>query len=141
MMNDKATVTMPLEDFDEMRLESKLFREIREKISNCFSDYECIEYAEPEECKKCTEENPDCTTCKIGIENPSYEETITLDVERLIKVCKRYALYGKDVKSDIDDIEIIRKTEKGKGKKPKATKKCTPKKGVVDISTLGGKSK
>lgn len=112
MMNEKATVTMPLEDFDEMRLESKLFREIREQISKCFSDYKIIEYALP------------------------FEATITLDVERLINTCKRYALYGKDIESDIDDIEIIRETRKNKSKKSKPAKKST-----VAALSLGSKLK
>lgn len=143
MMNDKATVTMPLEDFDEMRLKIKLFGEIREEISKCFYDYECIEYAIPKECKECAEENPDCSKCEIYKNNPPFEGTITLDVERLIKVCKRYALYGKNVESDIDDIKIIRETENGKSKKPKsAPRKSKPaKKSTVAALSLGGKPK
>lgn len=137
MMNDKATVTMPLEDFDEMRLESKLFCDIRDKISKCFSDYTYEEYPMPKECKACVEENPDCRKCEIGKNNPPYKETITLDVERLIKVCKQYALYGKEtVESDIDEIEIIRAAGKSKPKKPKSAKKST-----VAALSLGGKLK
>lgn len=111
-MNDKAKVTMPLEDFDEMRLESKLFREIREQISECFYDYRIIECA------------------------PPFEETIKLDVEQLIETCKRYALYGKDIESDIDDIEIIRETKKNKSKKSKPAKTST-----VAALSLGSKPK
>lgn len=142
MDKDKITVTLALSDFDELREESTAFRTIREQIAKCFTDYQYVEFDEPEECKKCVEENPDCTTCEVCKANPPYEETISLDVERLISVCKRYALFGKGVAEiDIDDIKIIRKSKNGKSKKPEAAKKCTSKKGVVDISTLGGKSK
>lgn len=143
MMNDKATVTMPLEDFDELREESAAFRTIRAQIAKCFTDYQYVEFAEPEECKKCTEENPNCTKCEIGKENPPYEESITLDVEQLISVCKQYALFGKNVDTDIRDLKIIKKSEKGKDKKPKsAPRKPKPaKKSTVAALSLGGKPK
>lgn len=109
MMNDNATVTMPLNDFDELRENSKSLLKLAPRIAKCFK-YDYKEFPEPADCKKCKEVNPDCTKCEVYKENPFCEETLTVDVERLITVCKEYALYGKDVDfTDLENIAIIKK--------------------------------
>lgn len=109
MMNDNTTVTMSLNDFDELGENSKSFLKLAPRIAKCF-EYNYEELPIPTECKKCKKADPDCTKCKIYKANPLYKETLTVDVERLITVCKEYALYGKDVDfADLENIAIIKK--------------------------------
>lgn len=109
MMNDNANVTMPLNDFDELRENMKNFLKLAPRIAKCF-EYNCEELPEPAECKKCNKEDPDCTKCEVYKANPPYKETLTVDVEQLITVCKQYALYGKDVVGvDLKNMTIIKK--------------------------------
>ena len=63
-MIDGATVTLPLGEFDELRADSKEYRNIAPKIAACF-EYEVKEYGEPEKCKTCKRVDPDCTKCKV----------------------------------------------------------------------------
>lgn len=110
MNKDGVTVTLPLEKFDELREGERAYREIAPRIARCF-EYECKELVVSEDCKKCVEENPDCTTCDVYKANPPFKETLTVDVERLISVCKDYAFYGKEIPvSDPEEMEIIKKS-------------------------------
>lgn len=113
-MVEGATVTLPLGEFDELRAESKEYRDIVQRIAACF-EYEFKDHGEPEKCKTCKKENPDCKKCKVFKESPPWEETLTVDVERLINAAKQYALYGKDVESDVEEMTVVikkRGTEK-----------------------------
>ncbi len=131
-MVEGATVTLPLNEFDGLRADSKEYRDIAPRIANCF-EYDYKEFATPEDCKKCGEENPDCSQCEVCKENPPCEETLTVDVDRLIAVCKQYALYGKNICADIDEMKII--------KAGAAAKKPKPKKPKSTVNLLGDKSK
>ena len=112
MMNDNTTVTMPLNDFDELREKSKSFSKLAPQIAKCF-EYNYKELPEPADCKKCEKADPDCTKCEVYKANPPCEETLTVDVERLITVCKEYAFYGKDADfADPEYIAIIKKERK-----------------------------
>lgn len=133
-MVEGATVTLPLNEFDELREGNNAYRSIAPKIANCF-EYDYKEFATPEACKKCDEENPDCSQCEVGKENPPFEETLTVDVDRLIAVCKQYALYGKNIYTDIDEMKIIKAGAAAKKTKPK------PKNPKSTVNLLGGKSK
>ncbi len=115
MAIEGATVTLPLSEFDELRLGDAAYREIAPKIAACF-EYECKEYPEPAKCKTCKRENPDCTKCKAFKESPPWEEILTVDVERLINVAKQYALYGKNITSDVEKMSLIVKKSEGKDK-------------------------
>lgn len=109
MMNDNATVTMPLGEFDVLRENSANFLILAPRIAKCF-EYNYKELPEPADCKKCEKADPDCTKCEVYKANPPCEETLTVDVERLITVCKEYAIYGKDVDfADLENIAIIKK--------------------------------
>ena len=113
-MLEGATVTLPLDEFDKMRSESEEYRRIAGRIAACF-EYSYEEYAEPAQCKACAEENPDCTNCKVYKESPPFEETLTVDTERLIRAVKQYALYGKNITSDVDEMNVVeRQREKQK---------------------------
>lgn len=50
-------------------------------------------------------------TRKEWDKQPPWEETLTVDVERLIRICKEYALFGKDVEADVDEMTLIRKED------------------------------
>lgn len=117
-MIEGTTVTMPLKEFDELRADSKEYREIAPQIAACF-EYELKEYGEPEKCKTCKKVNPDCTKCKVFKESPPWEEFLTVDVERLISITKEYALYGKNVKSDVEEMTVVLKESKKSGGKSK----------------------
>lgn len=111
MMNDSTTVTMPLNDFDKLREDSDKFSKLVPQIAKCFV-YNLEEFDPPKACSKCTKENPDCKKCKAYQKNPPYKESFTVDVERLIKVCKKYALFGKKTElteAEIEEITVIEK--------------------------------
>ena len=105
-MIEGATVTLPLDEFDELRANSKDFQNIARQIATCF-EYEMREYGEPEKCKTCKKENPVCRKCKVFKESPPWEEILTVDVERLIRAVKQYALYGKDIEADAEEATVI----------------------------------
>ena len=113
MMIENANVTLPLSDFDELREESKEFRKIARCISACF-EYVCKENPEPEECKNC-HSGVECEECEIYKKYPAYDEYLTLDVARLVRFAKKYALYGKEAEADLDNIPVHAKTENGRG--------------------------
>lgn len=116
-MIEGATVTLPLGEFDELRADSKDYRNIVPKIAACF-DYECKEYGESDKCKTCKKENPDCRKCKVFKESPPWEEILTVDTDRLINFAKQYALYGKEIKSasDIKEMTVVEKKKRGADK-------------------------
>lgn len=109
-MIEGATVTLPLDEFDELRANSKDFQNIVRQIATCF-EYEMKEYGEPEKCKTCKKENPVCRKCKVFKESPPWEEILTVDVERLIRGVKQYALYGKDIEADVEEATVIIKKQ------------------------------
>lgn len=113
-MLEGATVTLPLSEFDRLRTDSEDLQRLIRQIAVCF-EYEFKEYAMPEKCKTCKKENPDCTKCKVFKESPPWEETLTVDVERLINTAKQYALYGTDIKADVEEATIVIK-ERGTDK-------------------------
>lgn len=41
------------------------------------------------------------------IKTPPYEEKLTVDVNKLVSFVKRYALYGKNLKTEEIDIDSI----------------------------------
>ncbi len=110
-MIENATVTLPLNEFDELRADSKVYRKIAQKIAACF-EYQFKEYDMPEECKACRKD--DCTKCKVYKEKPPFEEILTVDVEQLINAAKQCALYGKNIDSDVEEMRIVKK-KRGKG--------------------------
>lgn len=112
---ENATVMLPLNIFDELREDSKEFRKIAPQIAACF-EYELKEYGTPEKCNTCKKENPDCPKCKVFKESPPWEEFLTVDVERLINFAKQYALYGKDIKSNVKEMTVVSKKSGGKSK-------------------------
>lgn len=114
-MIEGATVTLPLNEFDELRTDSEDFYKLTRSIAACF-DYEYKEYGMPEECKDCKKVNPNCTKCKVYKENPPYEETLTVDTQRLINIAKQYALCGTDIESDVEEMIIVEKKKRGGGK-------------------------
>lgn len=114
-MIKNAKITLPLEEFDELRLGDSAYREIAQKIAACF-EYKCKEYSVPAKCKTCKKENPDCTKCKVFKESPPWEEILTVDVERLINVAKQYALYGQDITSDVEEMSLVIKKSEGEDK-------------------------
>lgn len=105
-MVESATVTLPLNEFDGLRTDSKEFRQLAKRLAACF-EHEFKENGEPEKCKSCKKENPDCTKCKVFRESPPWEEILTVDVERLINVAKQYALYGKDVEANVEEATVV----------------------------------
>lgn len=109
-MIEGATVTLPLNEFDKLRMDSEEYQQLAPRLAACF-DYEFKDNGEPAKCKTCKKENPDCTKCKVYKESPPWEEILTVDVERLIRVCKEYALFGKDVEGDVDEMTLKRKEE------------------------------
>ncbi len=110
-MLENATVTLPLADFDTMRDGEREYRRMAGRLANCF-DYKYVKHHNPEppECKDC-KRDIDCPDCEINAANPLCTETLTVDVGRLIRTAKEYALYGKDVETDLDAIEVTAKTE------------------------------
>lgn len=105
-MIEGATVTLPLGEFDELRSDSEAFYKLTRRIAACF-EYETKEYGEPEKCKTCKKENPDCKKCKVFKETPPWEDILTVDVERLINVAKQYALYGTDIEADVEEATVV----------------------------------
>jgi hypothetical protein len=99
-MVNNATVTLLLEHFDEMRDSDKRFLELMCGIRDCF-EYSRIE---PEECESCSDDK-ECYDCDVY----DTAESLTVDVARLIKVTKKYALFGTDIEADTDTIIILRK--------------------------------
>lgn len=106
-MLENTTVTLPLRDFDTLREGEREYRNIARALSACF-EYTCENHPEPPECKNCSTET-DCPDCEHYA--PDYIEKLTVDVERLIRVAKEYALYGKDIEAEIDEIPLERKPE------------------------------
>lgn len=100
-----TTVTLPLKYFDELREYQSKLHFITTCISDCF-EYTYKENPEPEECKNC-DSTVDCPDCDIYIKTPPYEEKLTVDVNKLISITKRYALYGKNLKTEEIDIDSI----------------------------------
>lgn len=111
-MIENANVTLSLSDFDELREESKEFRKIARCISACF-EYICKENQEPEECKNC-KNGIECEECEIYKKHPAYDEYLTLDVAKLVRVAKEYALYGKEAETDLNTIPIRTKEHQNK---------------------------
>ena len=105
-MVEGATVTLPLNEFDGLRTDIEEFRRLAKLIAACF-EYECKDNGEPAECKSCKKENPVCTKCKVFKKSPPWEEILTVDVERLIKAAKQYALYGKDIEADVEEATVV----------------------------------
>lgn len=114
-MIEGATVTLPLGEFDKLRTNSDKFRRLVQQIALCF-EYEYKEYGEPDECKTCKKENPVCTKCKVFKKSPPYEEILTADTEGLINLTKQFALYGKDIESDVEEMTIVEKKKRGADK-------------------------
>ena len=81
----------------------KWFTELRRDIATCY-EYSRTEAETPEECVNCTSDI-DCPECETY--DPPFIEKITVDAGRLIGVTKQYALYGKDVDTDIDAIMMF----------------------------------
>lgn len=102
---NNTTVTLPLKYFDELREYQSELHFIMTCISDCF-EYTYKENPEPEECKNC-DSTVDCPDCDIYIKTPPYEEKLTVDVNKLISITKRYALYGKNVETEEIDIDSI----------------------------------
>lgn len=113
-MVEGATVTLPLNEFDGLRADSKEFQQLAKRIAACF-EYEFKDNGEPAKCKSCKKEDPDCTKCKVYKESPPWEEILTVDVERLINAAKQYALYGKDIETDVEEATVVIK-ERGADK-------------------------
>jgi len=109
-MIENTTVTLPLKSFDEMREDSKRYRQFVAQISRCF-DYVRDETADPNECDNC-KSDIDCPDCEVYKNNPQYNEKLSVDVERLIRTTKEYALWGKDLDLDIDAITIEHRAER-----------------------------
>lgn len=105
-MVEGATVTLPLNEFDGLRTDSEEFQRLAPQLAACF-EYELKDKGEPAKCKSCKKENPDCTKCKVFKESPPWEEILTVDVERLINAAKQYALYGKDIEADIEEMTVV----------------------------------
>ena len=102
-MLDRATVTLKLAEFDELRSAHKAHWEIARRLASCF-EYSCIQNLEPEECKGCEEDS--CEDCKVYHDNPPFDEKLTVNVDCLIKAAKEYSLYGKEIDTDIDAVRI-----------------------------------
>ena len=109
-MIENTTVTMPLKSFDEMREDSKQYRQFIAQISRCF-DYVRGENSDPNECDNC-QSDISCFDCEAYKNNPQYDEKLTVDVERLIRITKEYALWGEDLDLDIDAITIEHRAER-----------------------------
>jgi hypothetical protein len=107
-----TTVTLPLNEFDDLRDKAQEYKTIAYKLAHCFQ-YSCIEHEEPQECKDCKDCHGeiDCPDCDIHKKNPSYTEKLTVDVERLIRVASEYALYGTNVETNIKNILFEKKKE------------------------------
>lgn len=105
-MVEGATVTLPLNEFDGLRTDSEEFQRLAPQLAACF-EYEFKDNGEPAKCKSCKKENPDCTKCKVFKESPPWEETLTVDVDRLIRVTKQYALYDKNVEADVEEMTVV----------------------------------
>ncbi len=99
MNNTTITVTLPLSEFDTLRDGEREYRRIADRLSRCFT----YKYEKSPECDDC--QKVICPECEV------YKtlETLTVDVERLIQTAKDYALYRKDVETELDGIKIIRK--------------------------------
>lgn len=108
-MIEGATVTMPLDEFDKLRTDSKYFRRITQQIAECF-EYSRKENEAPAQCITCRKDS--CNKCKVFDENPLYEESLTVDTKRLINFTKQYALYGKDIEADVGEMKIIEKKKR-----------------------------
>ena len=110
-MFDRATVTMPLDEFDELRRGKNQFenwyREMASRIAGCF-EYS-LKYTATDVKPGCDEE---CSTCGYCI---AYTEKLTVDVERLINVAKDYSCWGKDIETDLDNITIERMERENEG--------------------------
>lgn len=74
---DKLTISMPFNEFYALWNTENAYKDITAAISGCF------EYAAEE------------------------TETLTVDIERLVAVCKQYALYGKDVDSNVENMVVV----------------------------------
>ena len=103
-MNDIITVKLPLMTFDSLREGDKAFKNLAHLIASCY-DYK-VEKELPDTCRKC--EELECSGCETykGL------ETLTVDVDKLIDVTKMYALYGKNIDTDLDEIKVVRKGTK-----------------------------
>lgn len=124
-MLENTTVTLPLNDFDNLRVGEREYRDITRHLAHCF-DYTCTKNPYPQECESCESTDNkhsypnnegttifvDCANCAAFLNHKMYNELLTVDVERLIEIAKIYALYGKDVETDIDAIPIERKAER-----------------------------
>ena len=115
-MLENTTVTMSLHDFDRYRDAEKAHREIAYNLARCF-EYSCTDNPQPQECNKCDVadkwdgSNTECWACEVYQNNPIYTERLTVDVKQLIRVAKEYAVYGKDIETDLDAIKVTPKTE------------------------------
>lgn len=106
MIIEGVTVTLPLNEFDGLRTNSEELRRLTKRIAACF-EYKIKDNGDPRNASLVKKENPDCTKCKVFNESPPWEETLTVDVERLIKVAKQYALYGKDIEADVEEATVV----------------------------------
>jgi hypothetical protein len=113
-MFENTTVTLSLQDFDELRRGHAAHRQIASWLSDCFT-YTCTPNPQPQECEKCDKDlftekwngsNTECCECEIFQNNPEYTETLAVDVARLIRIAKEYSLYGKDAETDIDKLTV-----------------------------------
>lgn len=103
-MFENTTVTLPLNDFDALREGEREYRKLASALASCF-DYTCKKNPEPKACKDCNGE-VDCPDCEHYI--PDYEEKLTLHVERLVRITKPYAMYGKEIEADLGEITVER---------------------------------
>jgi len=123
-MFENVTVTLSLNDFDKLREGETTYRLTARALAACF-DYTCTQNPTPQECENCPSANndyslpsgksgmihDDCAACAVFQKHNDYNELLTVDVERLIRTAKEYAVYGKDVETDLDKIEVQRKAE------------------------------
>ena len=106
-MFENTTVTLALDTFDELRNGHRAHKGIAGRLATCF-EYSYVENPEPQECKECKKEEG-CEDCKVYKDNPPFIQTMTVDVDRLIKVTLGYSVYGKDIDPDIDELQIVKK--------------------------------
>jgi len=126
-----ATSTISLSDLDELRNTDKYHEQLKSGIRDCF-DYSCEQIPHPPECGPCEhaaasnsvpnskakskmggyfmgELHDYCKKCEAWNNYDEYNEVLTVDIDRLIKATRDYALYGKDIEADLDEVQIVKK--------------------------------
>jgi len=124
-MLENTTVKLALEDFDELRSAHKYHEQLKRDIRDCF-DYSCEAAPHPSECEICehaalrsaypnhreqNERHTDlfiyCKSCDAFNNHSEFIEKITVNIDRLIETTKIYALYGRDIEVDLDEVHMV----------------------------------